>query len=326
MEIKIFEEKEKWNQFLDQMNYLSFLQDFEYGEIEKSLKREVIRLGLFANDLVGVCQLIGYKSKRGKGIVVHHGPVIKNEYFEEGLKMILDFVKKNFKNYDFLRINPINTQGKEIFLKLGFHLAPTFAVTENFWIKEIKDDEEMLKEMSKNHRQKVLDSLKKPYLEIFIDEKLEYFEKFWEIYEDLAKRKKFIPYSKEFLEKELEFFKNKAKLFIAKAEGKIYGGAIIVFSHQIAFYHHSASIPIKEPLEYKLQWTVIQKAKKLNCKYYNFWGIAKNEKIDHPWYGLSQFKKGFGGKKIDLLPTFDYNFSLRYYLIYLYEKIKRRKF
>ncbi|GIW67424.1 MAG: hypothetical protein KatS3mg096_292 [Candidatus Parcubacteria bacterium] len=326
MEIKIFEDKNLWNRFLDENNYLSFLQDFEYGEIEKELGREVIRLGVFDNDnLIGVCQLIGYQGKR-KGLVVHHGPVIKKEKADKFLNLLVDFLKKNSyqKKYDFLRINPLN---EELTKTKDFIFAPTYAVTENFWLKEIKNDDEMLKEMSETTRKLVLDSLKKPFLEIEKTIDLDKFEIFWQIYQDLAQRKKFIPYPKEFIQKELEIFsrENKALLFLGKVEGKYYSGALIIFSHQIAFYHHSASLPIREPLNYKMQWAIIQEAKNRGCKIYNLWGIARKETKNHPWHGLTQFKKSFGGKLIKLAPTIDYPFSWKYCLNYIYEKIKRGK-
>jgi lipid II:glycine glycyltransferase (peptidoglycan interpeptide bridge formation enzyme) len=321
MKIEIIDDKNLWNKFLDENNYLSFLQDFEYGEIEKSLGREVIRLALKDKEILGVCQIIGYQGKR-KGLVIHHGSVSRQETF---ISEILKFLKENnyHKKYYFLRVNPISPIPK---IK-GFVLAPTYAVSENFWIKEIKDDKEMLEEMNETTRKLILDSLKKPFLEIEKTNDLEKFEIFWQIYEDLSKRKDFVPYPKEFIKKEFEIFskENKALLFLGKVENKYYSGALIIFSHQIAFYHHSASYPIKEPLNYKLQWEIIQEAKNRGCKFYNLWGIARKENKDHPWYGLTQFKKSFGGKLIKLPPTTDYPFSFKYWFNYLYEKIKRGK-
>ena len=82
--IEIIENKNLWNKFLDENNYLSFLQDFEYGEIEKSLGREVIRLALKDEEILGVCQIIGYSEKR-KGLTIHHGPVIKMKIIKKNL-------------------------------------------------------------------------------------------------------------------------------------------------------------------------------------------------------------------------------------------------
>lgn len=332
MIIKIIDDKNLWNDFLERNNYLSFLQNFEYGEIEKKLDREVIRLGLFEKELIAICQLIGYQGRR-KGLVIHHGPVVVNKNDElliTVLKKILEFLKENnyHKKYYFLRINPINEDNHDLRIKLykiGFISAPTYAVTENFWIKELKSDEEMISEMEKTTKKLVTDSLKKPFLEIEKTTNKEMFEVFWQLYQDLASRKKFIPYPKNFIEKELEIFlkEDKVLLFFGKVEGKYYSSAIIIFSNKIAFYHHAASYPLKEPLNYKLQWEILKEAKNRGCKIYNMWGIAQKENKNHPWYGLSQFKKSFGGKLIKLLPTIDFPFSYRYYLNYIYEKIKR---
>jgi len=325
MKIEVIENKDLWNRFLDENNYLSFLQDFEYGEVEKSLGREIIRIALKDQEILGICQIIGYQGKR-RGLVVHHGPVVKNEIYQEKFILeILKFLRENryYRKYNFLRINPISPVPK---IK-GFILAPTYAVTENFWIKEIKNDEEMLKEMNETARKLVLESLEKPFLEIEKTSNLEKFEIFWQIYEDLAKRKKFVPYPKELIRKEFEIFakENKTLLFLGKVENKYYSGSLVIFSHQIAFYHHSASYPIKEPLNYKLQWEIIQEAKRRGCKFYNLWGIARKENRKHPWYGLTQFKKSFGGKLVNLPKTIDFPFSFKYWINYLYEKIKRGK-
>jgi len=48
------------------------------------------------------------------------------------------------------------------------------------------------------------------------------------------------------------------------------------------------------PAAYLLQWEAIREVKSRGCKLYNFWGIS-DERRNHPWAGLTLFKKGFGG-------------------------------
>ncbi len=331
MEIKEINNKEIWNKFLDENNYLSFLQNFEYGEMEKELGREIFRFGIFEdNELVGVCQIIGYQAKRGNVLIVPHGPVIKNEYLIDGVKIILEEIKKRNlnKKYAFLRINsciPYNEDLLKKFYQLGFRYAPVYSVSENFWLKDLRKD--IFEGMKENCQKQIKDSLKKPYLEIEKTEDLDKFEIFWQIYQDLVKRKNFVPYPYEYIKKEFEIFRkeNKALLFLGKAEGKYYAGALIIFSHQIAFYHHGASLMTKEPIEYKLQYEIMNEAKKRNCLYYNFWGLAKDDNPQNPWYGFSQFKKSFGGELIKFLPAIDYKFSWKYWLIWSIEKFKRKR-
>lgn len=118
----------------------------------------------------------------------------------------------------------------------------------------------------------------------------------------------------------------------------------------------------KLPVSYLVQWEAIKEAKNRGCEKYNFWGIApifskqkmgisnfqravggwrpiskqipnsnnQNSKIEfidrkHPWYGLTLFKKGFGGYKKEYLKTQDLPFSQSYWLTYTFEKLRKLK-
>lgn len=330
-------EKEDYEKFLEEIRPISFLQNYEWGEVEKELGKEVFRFGIYdGNSLIGIVQLIGNKAKRGDFLLIPHGPIIKKEYHQNLKDIILKIIEKIKeeklnKRYIFLRLNS-GFLKKEIniedFKKIKFNLAPIWSVSENFFVKRIDKDEEMLlKEMSSNHRKLVLDSLKKEFLEIEESEDLEKLDIFLKIYKDLSQRKKFTPYPDELIKKEFEIFSKlgKAKLYLGKVENKYYCGALIIFSYDTACYHHGASLPLKEPLNYKLHWKIMIDAKNMGYKLYNMWGITLSEDKNHPWYGLTQFKKGFGGEIIELLPTLDYKFSSLYYLTYLYEKLIRFK-
>ncbi len=331
--IKIKEiEAEEYKNFIKEIKPISFLQNFEWGEVEKELKREVFRLGIYENELIGVCQIIGYKAKRGNFLAIHHGPILKDEYKENFLVIIehiLSYIKteKINKNYNFLRANFLFEFNENILkklLKLGFKVAPRLLVTENFWIKEIyKSEEELLNECTNHHKKLILESLERDYIEIEKTKDLNKIEIFLSLYKDLSKNKKFVPYPDELIKKEFEIFSknDKALLYLGKIENKYYSSAIIIFDSDTAFYHHGASISVKEPINYKLHWTIINDSKSLGCKYYNMWGITEKGP-EHPWYGLTQFKKGFGGKLIKLLPTLDYPFSIKYYITYIFEKFK----
>jgi lipid II:glycine glycyltransferase (peptidoglycan interpeptide bridge formation enzyme) len=168
--------------------------------------------------------------------------------------------------------------------------------------------------------------MKKPYLEIEATTDTSKIDDFWKIYEELAKRKEFTPYSRELIKNEFQIFSDagKAKLYFGKVEGKIVSAALIIYSHKIAFYHHAASLPIKEPVNYKLHWQIILDAKNNGFEFYNMWGITTSQAVNHPWFGLTQFKKGFGGELIKFLPTMDHAFSKKYWLNYAIEKIRRK--
>ena len=78
-----------------------------------------------------------------------------------------------------------------------------------------------------------------------------------------------------------------------------------------------------------IQWKAINDAKEKGCLYYDFWGIAKDENKKNPWYGLSSFKKGFGGSQVDYLHSLDLRVSWRYWITFgidLLTKIKKGHF
>ncbi|GIW65599.1 MAG: peptidoglycan bridge formation protein FemAB [Candidatus Parcubacteria bacterium] len=334
MELKDISEKDYKN-FIKEQKPISFLHNYEWGEVEKKLGKEFFRFGIYKSQtLIAVVQIIGHKSKRGNFLTISHGPIINpnfKENFLEIIDLIIEKIKKlNLKKkYSFLRVNFLFENSEEILKNLivrKFKLAPRWFVSENFWIKEIdKTEEDLLKEMDNNHRKQILDSLTKPYLEIEKSDKIETIKIFWDLYKNLAKEKNFIPYSYNLIKNEFEIFtkEDKALWYLGKIENKYYSAALIIFDNNFAYYHHSASIKIKEPLNYKLQWQIILDARQRGCKFYNMWGIT-NQGKEHPWYGLTQFKKGFGGKMINFLPTLDFRLNWKYYLTYAYEKIYKK--
>ena len=98
--------------------------------------------------------------------------------------------------------------------------------------------------------------------------------------------------------------------------------AIIIFYGNMAAYRHSASLQLDKrlPTSYLIQWEAIKEAKKRGVMWYNFWGIApEGASSKHPFFGITHFKKGFGGSHMELLPCFDIPLKMRYYLTRYFE-------
>ena len=59
---------------------------------------------------------------------------------------------------------------------------------------------------------------------------------------------------------------------------------------------------------------------------YDFWGYADPKRNPrHPYAGPTLFKMGFGGELFEYVKSQDYPLSGKYYLTYLFEKLRRIK-
>jgi len=315
-----------WQQFFYSSGSPSFLQSWEWGEVQEKLGNKILRLGIY-NDkqLSGIALVIKIESKRGRFLFIPHGPIFKSENSNlDGLVSYLIKIAKQ-ENFSFIRTAPIvedNPSNRKVFEDLSFKTAPIYMHAERTWILDLNiTEQELLNGMRKTTRYLIKRSDRDG---VVIEERTgeKAFDDFWRIYKETANREKFIPYSLKYVKSEFEEFSktNNALFLFGKVEGVYYASALILFTKSSGFYHQGASIHTKFPVTYRLQWEAILRAKKRGCSLYNFWGIKQEGRTPRDWDGLTLFKTGFGGRQIDYVPTQDLVISPKYYLTYLYEK------
>ena len=321
-------DKKTWDNFLKEYNGIfPLFQTWQWGEVQNKLGFEVIRLGLFDNKkLIGIAQVIEIRAKRGHFFHIRQGPVLEKNEWKFFLKEVVDIAKG--KNVDFIRLSPLIDAEEKIPLPSLTIPAPIHNMDAQIcWVLDLNSNEEViLSQMRKSHRYLIKKALTMP-IEIIRTTKTSELEKFLPLYKNLARQKHFVAHKG--LKEELEVFgeENMGELFLAKYKGKIICGAMIDYVGDMAIYRHSASDEEHRdiPAMYLLQWEVIKEAKKRNKKIYNFWGIAENENKKHPWYGLSLFKKGFGGEKKEFMHAQDIILSPNYLKTFVIDYLTKLK-
>ncbi|GAG46184.1 unnamed protein product, partial [marine sediment metagenome] len=142
-------------------------------------------------------------------------------------------------------------------------------------------------------------------------------------------REQFHPFSLQCLKNEFQVFidDDQILVFLGKYKNEVIAGAMLIFWQDTAFYHQGASLRkyAKIPVNYLLQWEAIKEAKRRGMRYYSFWGIAPEDKPNHPWKGLTLFKKGFGGRPEEYVKTQDFVLSSRYWPNYIVERARKLK-
>jgi len=337
MNIRIIEKKEKWEGFLFECKEKTFLQSWNWGEFQKSLNEKIWRFGIFNNEeLKSVFMVVLIKAKRGSFLFVPHGPVIKTQG-ESSKRQILELLLNELKKIaeeekvDFIRISPIFERNEEnvgIFKSLGFRDAAIHTHPELTWELNISlPEEDLLDNMRKTTKYLIRKAKKDNDIQIVKSRDKADIDKFNDIYKETAKRHDFIPFNIDYLRNEFSIFSKdeQAVLFLGKYRGQTISSALIIYWQGIGFYHQGASLSkhSKVPISYLQQWSAILEAKKRNCSIYNFWGIAPEDKKNHPWSGLSLFKKGFSGYKKLYVKTQDYPLTKKYYLTFIFEKIRK---
>jgi lipid II:glycine glycyltransferase (peptidoglycan interpeptide bridge formation enzyme) len=304
---------------------------------------KIWRLGIFENsgDPISVALVVKIQAKRGTFLFVPHapsvaltkegGPTLKYEILNTLLEKLKKIAKE--EKASFIRISPIwerNEENIKVFKNLGLRDAPIHMHAELTWELDITPpEEELLIQMRKTTRYLIRQVQKDKEIEIIKTQNLKDFGEFNNLYQETVDRHHFAPFSFNYLKNEFLSFEpdNQISIFHGKYKNEIVSSAIIIFWQGIGFYHHGASslkYP-KIPASYLLLWEVIREAKNRGCQKFNFWGIAPEGQKNHPWTGLTLFKMGFGGHKKEFVKTQDLPLSKKYWLTFIFEKLRKTK-
>jgi lipid II:glycine glycyltransferase (peptidoglycan interpeptide bridge formation enzyme) len=347
MEIKEITNKDEWQNFLSGCIDKTFLQSWNWGEFNLSMNEKIWRFGAYSNNkLIAVAFVFKISAKRGTFLFIPHGPVVIDDLGAKDKKEVLELILLHLSDIakeekaSFVRVSPIfslNEENNVIFEDLGFQEAPIHMHPEVTWELGISiSEDELLKNMRKTTRYLIRQAEKNPDIKIIKSTREEDLELFWPVYEETAKRHRFVVFSKTYLKNEFNCFSpdREIMIFLGKYKEEVVSVAIFVFWQGTCFYHHSGSLSKynKIPVSYLLQWEAIKEARAQGCNTYNFWGIAPDikgkedaAKSRHPWAGLSLFKMGFDGYRKDYVKTQDFVLSSKYWINYIIEKIRKKK-
>ncbi|MFA7315169.1 MAG: peptidoglycan bridge formation glycyltransferase FemA/FemB family protein [Candidatus Magasanikbacteria bacterium] len=334
--IQEIESPQIWESFIQKQKSTVFVQSPQYGAFYKTLGENFFILGILKDgELVGGSLVVTTHARRGNFLYLPYGPFLPAEHTSEALKVFTDYLKTYAKknNYSFIRVSPFleeNSENIALFKSCKYRSAPMHVLAETTWILDIRASEEiLLKNMNKNHRN-LIRRCEREAVVITQSRDPKDLEGLDQMLEVTARRHNFTKFSRTYIASEFKsFLPDNTVLFEARLpDGRLDGAAIIMFYGNMACYRHSASLGLdnKLPTSYLLQWEVIKEAKKRGLYWYHFWGIAPtgaNKK--HPFFGITHFKKGFGGEIRNILHCQDFVVSKKYYFNWIIEQFRKRK-
>lgn len=321
-----------WDRFLDSTSPQSFFCSWQWGEVEKRMGHTLYRLGWYTKgELTAIAQICILRAKRGSILSLRHGPVVRGN--DTSLyNMVLADMKElaHAESCDCIRMSPLETGGEfgNFAFKHGAFEYPIHGMDAQRCVilSLSQTDDQLLSGMRKSTRYD-LKKAKKMGVTVSREQDDAALTTFLTLYEKTALRHNFVPHNG--IEAEFSIFRQEksADIFLAKYEESTIAGALIVYEGKQGIYRHGASIPGPIPAAALLQWEAILRTKERGLPEYNFWGVSPEHQHIHPWYGLSKFKRGFGGVEIVYGGTYDFPVTPRYSIIHIldwYKKISKK--
>lgn len=293
----------------------TFFQSFAFGEFQKKIPYRGKSWAIVKKKADGVtasCLAIKMRLKFGRcWLWVPYGPLGSSQSIFEDLEEIAKKEKAVFA-----RIEPAgdwkNEQTELLRKNWNIRPAPSRFTPEYSLILDLqKTEAEILAHMKPKGRYNI-QIAKRHGVEVQqygCDAPEKDFDAFYEILKKTGGRDGFGIHPQYFYKTLLETLapKKMASLFLAYHKKTVVGGIIVILYKDTATYYYGASSYEHRHLmaPYLLQWEAILEAKKRGMTQYDFFGIAPGNAKNHPWKGVTEFKKKFGGKEVTYPPAFD---------------------
>ncbi|MFH1412537.1 MAG: peptidoglycan bridge formation glycyltransferase FemA/FemB family protein [bacterium] len=305
----IYINKQELNEFVGRQEPCQFLQSWDWSEFQEQAGNKVFRLGIEDNNKLIASAVIVKKSILGfKYFYCPRGPVANVKSLDFLFKKIKELAKE--EKAKFFRFDPVTLFDSQAVQTIDVQPKKTLILDLT------KSEQELLSSMHQKTRYNIRLAEKKG---VEISEYNGEWNEVWKIMQQTKARDKFSLHNQEYYRKMAD---NKmVKVFLARYKGQIIGFSFAVFFKNCATYLHGGSSNEHRNVmaPYLLQLHMIKYAKKLNIKYYDFYGIDEKK-----WPGVTRFKLGFSGKIVDYPGTFDLILSPVYYVIYrIVRKLRR---
>ncbi len=295
-----------------------FLQSWGWSEFNANLGAKVWRLGVEDNgELVASAVLIKKNLPWGWAYwYCPRGPIINFQFsifnFQSTLNFLMIELKKmaTKEKIIFFRFEPLedfDIQNSKFKIQNSVAIQPQKTIVLDL----TKSEDELLSAMHSKTRYNIKLAGKKNLLVKHGQPNEVEFAKFWELMEATKKRDQFKLHNKNYYRVMLK--SPMMELWRVYFKEHLLAVAIVAkFGDTVTYVHGASANDFRSLMApYWLHWQVIKEAKHNNFCRYDLFGVDKLK-----WPGVTRFKEGWGGAKIDYPGTFDLVFNRLYYGIY----------
>lgn len=263
---------------------------------------------------------------------------IKNlENFLENIKTILQNSRAPFqkKGILFFRLEILDENSPEIIEKLREkNFIKAFEELQPEWRQIIditKGEEEILSQMKPKGRYNIRVA-QKHGVEVTtcpIDRLVDGVEIFYDLYQQTGQYQKLSLREKRYFLEMMKVLypKGEAAILIARYHNLPLSAIIVTYYDQVASYLYGGTSRLHKNVmaPYLAHWEAIREAKRRGCHLYDLLAIAPPDNPRHKYANLTFFKEQFGGRKVNLVGSWDLIYKPFWYKIFkMAERFRRR--
>lgn len=300
------------------------IQSWQWGDFRKSINTPVLRYGIYQDNKLKIAfQITMHKIPFTNKYV---GYLPKGPFPDKELAQALIKIGKEH-NCAFIKIEPdiessaISRQSSEI--NKSFIRSPKPLFTKyNFVLDLTKTEEEILKNMHPKTRYNIRIAQKH---NVKVEERTDdaAFADYLKLYFETTKRQGYHGHTPLYHKKAWEtLVKNgMARVLVAYYNSKpLTAWMLLNFKDTLYYPYGGSSKEHPEVMANNLvAWEAIKLGKKLGLKNFDLWGaLGPDANPKDPWFGFHKFKKGYGGKLVEYIGTFDLVFNWPIYLLFTF--------
>jgi lipid II:glycine glycyltransferase (peptidoglycan interpeptide bridge formation enzyme) len=294
------------------------MQSSAWAKVKKDEGWFPFKIALKEGDKIVAGSLILAISKNENETLLYspEGPIL-NWHLPESKKyldLLTELLKKQVKtNHDYIwRIEPwaIHFYEKSLksFEKSRIDMQPRHTAL----IPLLNDPDEVIKNFKQKTRYNIRLAQRKG-LKVEIGSEKKDFDNFYKVYKQTVDRKN-IDF-KEFayfdsIRKHFSKSKNAHIISVKKDDIYIESILVISFGDRLTYFFGGFDYNYRKYMApYLCHFEAMKLGVKLGCSFYDLWGIANTENLDHPWQEFTKFKLGFSPMKISLVGSRDLSFK-----------------
>ncbi len=325
MDVRPVTDKQIWDSFVAEAKPSQFLQAWAWGEFQRQLGRDVVRLAVFEGDriLVGV-QAIQYALPFNQNYwYVPRGSVHSDRATVAACRLLHSALVEKARSTQSLCIRKEPSFELENcphdYESRGFLKGPTMQPADSL----ILDLNRTLEQIEAGLHQKTRYNIhlaERKGVNVFESTNAQSLNDFLALQSMTAQRDKIKPFPDSYFQKMYQVLVPAGQLSFWRAE---YQGSLLAINLMISFgdtvsYNHGASSDEDRNVmaPHLLQWKTIEDAKRSGFAYYDFRGITPDDNPKRAWAGITRFKKGFGGRVVHYVGCYDFVLNSAWYRLY----------